>query len=310
MNHPIIYQMYYAFVDRGFSALRFNFRGVGRSQGNFDHGIGELSDAAAALDWAQTINPEAKSCWIAGFSFGAWIGMQLLMRRPEIEGFISICPPANLYDFSFLAPCPSSGLIIHGDKDAVVPAKDINTLVEKLKTQKGIVIEQKVVAGANHFFDGKVEPLLTSIGAYLDKRLKTRAQAERGVSLPPLSLDHLTVIDATPIELIDAAAAGGFDAVGLRIITPLAAKKVFPVIGRAGRPARAQDAHVRQPGSRSALSNPSGSARTPIPMRLRPPWQLVPSSAPTLRSSPAMTRTRPGSSTILATWRASPRRTA
>ena len=91
MNHQIIYQLYYAFVHRGFSALRFNFRGVGRSQGSFDHGTGELSDAAAALDWAQTINPEAKSCWIAGFSFGAWIGMQLLMRRPEIEGFISIC---------------------------------------------------------------------------------------------------------------------------------------------------------------------------------------------------------------------------
>ena len=70
---------------------------------------------ASALDWAQSVNTEARSCWIAGFSFGAWIGMQLLMRRPEIEGFISIAPPANLYDFSFLAPCPSSGLIIHGD---------------------------------------------------------------------------------------------------------------------------------------------------------------------------------------------------
>ena len=86
MNHQIIYQLYYAFVHRGFSALRFNFRGVGRSQGSFDHGQGELSDAAAALDWAQTINPEAKSCWIAGFSFGAWIGMQLLMRRPGDRG--------------------------------------------------------------------------------------------------------------------------------------------------------------------------------------------------------------------------------
>jgi alpha/beta superfamily hydrolase len=82
-------------------------------------------------------------------------------------------PPANLYDFSFLAPCPSSGLIIHGDKDAVVPPKDVTTLVDKLKTQKGIVIEQKVIPGANHFFDGKVEPLLTNICAYLDKRLKT-----------------------------------------------------------------------------------------------------------------------------------------
>jgi alpha/beta superfamily hydrolase len=54
----------------------------------------------------------APACWIAGFSFGAWIGMQLLMRRPEIEGFVSVSPPANMYDFSFLAPCPSSGLII------------------------------------------------------------------------------------------------------------------------------------------------------------------------------------------------------
>ncbi|MEI8277145.1 MAG: prolyl oligopeptidase family serine peptidase, partial [Hyphomicrobiales bacterium] len=63
--------------------------------------------------------------------------------------------------------------IIHGDKDAVVPPKDVNTLVEKLKTQKGIVIEQKVVPGANHFFDGKVDVLLGSIEQYLDKRLKT-----------------------------------------------------------------------------------------------------------------------------------------
>jgi uncharacterized protein len=172
MNHQIVYQIYYAFVHRNFSVLRFNFRGVGRSQGAFDHGQGELSDAASALDWAQSINPEARSCWIAGFSFGAWIGMQLLMRRPEIEGFISIAPPANLYDFSFLAPCPSSGMIVHGDKDAVVPYKDVTGLVDKLKTQKGIVIEQKVIPGANHFFDGKVDVLMQSIGAYLDKRLK------------------------------------------------------------------------------------------------------------------------------------------
>src|SRR3979490_2444266 len=173
MNHPIAYQGYYASRARGFSVLRFNFRGVGRSQGSFDHGTGELSDAASALDWAQTINPEARACWVAGFSFGAWIGMQLLMRRPEIEGFISIAPPANLYDFSFLAPCPSSGPIIPGDKAAVVPHKDVTGLVDKLKTQKGIVIDQKVVPGANHFFDGKIEPLMSAVGAYLDKRLKT-----------------------------------------------------------------------------------------------------------------------------------------
>jgi alpha/beta superfamily hydrolase len=64
-------------------------------------------------------------------------------------------------------------LIVHGDKDAVVPAKDVTTLVEKLKTQKGIVIEQKVIPGANHFFDAKIEPLMETCTAYLDKRLGT-----------------------------------------------------------------------------------------------------------------------------------------
>src|SRR3954469_4338094 len=174
MNNKIVYDLFYAFVQRGFSALRFNFRGVGRSQGSFDHGAGELSDAAAALDWVQAVTPDAKSCWIAGVSFGAWIGMQLLMRRPEIEGFISVAPPANRFDFSFLAPCPSSGLIVHGDSDAAVPHKDVTGRVDKLKTQKGIIIEQKVTPGPNHFFDGKVEPLLTSISQYLDKRMNNQ----------------------------------------------------------------------------------------------------------------------------------------
>jgi uncharacterized protein len=171
MNNQVAYRLFYMFKERGFAVLRFNFRGVGRSQGQFDHGSGELSDAASALDWVQTIHPDARSCWVAGFSFGAWIGMQLLMRRPEIEGFISIAPPANLHDFSFLAPCPSSGLIIHGDLDKVVPIKDVQNLVDKLKMQRGIIIEQRLVEGANHFFDQKVDELIDICSDYLDRRL-------------------------------------------------------------------------------------------------------------------------------------------
>lgn len=171
MNNQIIYNLFYMFAKRNFSVLRFNFRGVGRSQGIFDHGAGELSDAAAALDWVQTIVPDARACWIAGFSFGAWIGMQLLMRRPEVEGFISIAAPANLYDFSFLAPCPSSGLFVHGANDAVVPLRDVDTLVEKLKAQRGITIDRTIISGANHFFENNVDELITEVSGYLDKRL-------------------------------------------------------------------------------------------------------------------------------------------
>ena len=104
MNNRVSYTLFQTFAALGFSVLRFNFRGVGRSQGVYDAGVGELSDAAAALDWLQMQNKDAKTCWIAGYSFGAWIGMQLLMRRPEISGFISVAPPANSKDFMFLAP--------------------------------------------------------------------------------------------------------------------------------------------------------------------------------------------------------------
>ena len=176
MNHQIVYQCYYAFAHRGFSVLRFNFRGVGRSQGIFENGAGELSDAASALDWLQSFNREAKICWIAGVSFGAWISMQLLMRRPEISGFISVAPLAKHYDFSFLAPCPASGLFINGEKDSVTPPEAVHSLVSKLKTQKGITIEHKVIGGANHFFQDKIDDLTKLCSTYLDKRLAREGQ--------------------------------------------------------------------------------------------------------------------------------------
>ena len=94
MQDRVTVQLYKLFTDYGFGVLRFNFRGIGRSQGIFDNGMGELSDAASALDYLQSMNPNAEQCWVGGYSFGAWIGLQLLMRRPEIDGFIAVAPPA------------------------------------------------------------------------------------------------------------------------------------------------------------------------------------------------------------------------
>lgn len=167
MNNKVVYTLYHIFVKRGFACLRFNFRGVGRSQGTFTKGEGELSDAAAALDWLQAYNQNSRECWITGFSFGAWIGMQLLMRRPEITGFISVAPPANLYDFSFLAPCPSSGLVVTGDKDEIVPLESLQKLVDKLNHQRGITVEHQMVADANHFFSNRLGQLETCVADYL-----------------------------------------------------------------------------------------------------------------------------------------------
>ncbi|MGD2132168.1 MAG: alpha/beta hydrolase [Maricaulaceae bacterium] len=179
MNDPVVLSLFDMFKERDFAVLRFNFRGVGRSQGVFDQGIGELSDAAAALDWVQSFNANAPFCWVAGYSFGAWIGMQLLMRRPEVKGFMSICPPMNLYDFSFLAPCPASGLVISGSADQVVPNEEIERTVAKIRTQKDITIDHQKIMGANHFFTEHLDEMTTRSAAYLDKRLAVlRAEAE------------------------------------------------------------------------------------------------------------------------------------
>ena len=105
--------------------------------------------------------------WIAGFSFGAWIGMQLLMRRPEIDRFISAAPPANVYDFGFLAPCPASGLIVQGDKDEVVPEEASRRLADKLSKQRDIDIDYRVIKGANHFFTGKLDDLNEIVSDYV-----------------------------------------------------------------------------------------------------------------------------------------------
>jgi uncharacterized protein len=174
MNNKIVYDLFQVFARRGFSTLRFNFRGVGRSQGSFDHGQGELRDAAAALDWMQSYSPNSSSCWVAGISFGAWIGMQLLMRRPEIHGFISVALPANMYDFSFLAPCPSSGLMVHGGNDVVVPTESVSKLVQKLQQQRGIKIDLDVVPEADHFFGGHLDLLVAAVDRYLDKAVQAR----------------------------------------------------------------------------------------------------------------------------------------
>lgn len=170
MNHRIPYTMFNVFKEHGFSTLRFNFRGVGESQGIYDKGEGELSDAAAALDWMQAINPNAPYVWVGGFAFGAWIGMQLLMRRPEIKGFVAVTPPANEIDFSFLAPCPQSGLIIQGNKDNIVPEPMVGKVVERLNTQKGIAIDYRVIDGANHFYNDHMDAMTDHMHTYLNQR--------------------------------------------------------------------------------------------------------------------------------------------
>jgi alpha/beta superfamily hydrolase len=182
MNNKVVYNIYKSLVDNQFSVLRINFRGVGKSVGKFDNGIGELTDAATALDWIYNINPTASISAVAGFSFGALIALQLIMRRPEITHFIAVSPPVNKYDFSFLSPCPIPGLIIQGDKDSVVMEQSVSDLVSKLHKQKSTNIVYNMIPGADHFFRDKISELNTSIDDYLKKSFHHYEDGETGAS--------------------------------------------------------------------------------------------------------------------------------
>jgi alpha/beta superfamily hydrolase len=93
--------------------------------------------------------------------------MQLMMRRPEVVGFVSATLPVHEHDFTFLAPCPSSGLVVHGGADTVVLSEQVTTTIEKIPTQKGIEIDFREIEDANHFFTHHLEDLTDTIGDFL-----------------------------------------------------------------------------------------------------------------------------------------------
>ena len=95
--------------------------------------------------------------------------MKILMRRPEITSFISIAPPANYYDFSFLAPCPSSGLVIQGKNDTTVTPESVTKLVGKINAQKTVDVTEHQIDGADHFFGSHIDEIERSVGAYVDE---------------------------------------------------------------------------------------------------------------------------------------------
>lgn len=179
MQDPVTIRTFQMFEERGFGVLRYNSRGVGRTQGVYDHGIGELEDAAFVLDYLENLSQSPRFVWCAGYSFGAWITLQLLMRRPEIDGFFAVAPPVNHYDLSFLAPCPASGLILIGDNDTIATPSDVERSLQKVRVQKGEVIERDAISGADHFFQNQRETLIDRMAQYLDRRLEEAEQKLR-----------------------------------------------------------------------------------------------------------------------------------
>ena len=178
MNNKVVYTLFQAFVKMGFATLRFNFRGVGKSQGIFDGDPeSELSDTLVVLDWLKNLHPHASNVWVAGYSYGALVGLSVLMRRPDITGFVAVSPPADSCDLAYLTPCPASGVIIQGDKDTIVNEPSVAAMAERLNQSKKVQVDYIQIKQADHLYTNKLKPLYEALLTHVPPLLQTKKKS-------------------------------------------------------------------------------------------------------------------------------------
>ena len=134
MNDRVSYAMFRAFMDIGFSVVRFDYRGVNGSEGSIGTTADNMLDVATVIDWIQNHNEDSDKIWLAGHQLGAWYVLHAMMRRPEVSGFVLVSPDPSVSDFAFLSPRPNRGLLLQGaaeGEDAKAFATHLTTLLKK-----------------------------------------------------------------------------------------------------------------------------------------------------------------------------------
>lgn len=164
MHTKAVFQGAKGLVRAGCAVLRFNFRGVGRSEGTFDQGAGEVEDFRAALDYMAAKYP-GLPLWAAGFSFGAWIALETGATDDRVTVLIGIAPPVSRsdYDFSNTRRSTKPKFFVQGEADEICPIQDMWKFYGELPEPKELV----VVDGADHLFDGHT----TEVGEALEDLL-------------------------------------------------------------------------------------------------------------------------------------------
>lgn len=167
MQNKVVHTLARGFLGQDFVALRFNFRGVGKSAGTFDNGDGELDDVLAAIDWLRTEFPE-KPLWIAGFSFGAAMAVRAAVS-PGVDGLISVAPAVSRFAHNLDLQPECSWLIVQGDQDELVDIDETIAWVNELNPGP----ELDVFPETEHFFHGKLVLLRNAVEAFIEKHVSS-----------------------------------------------------------------------------------------------------------------------------------------
>ena len=153
MNNNVVYRAAKALVAGGVTALRFNFRGVGASTGSHDDGVGEEDDVRAALDFLRAHAP-GLPIWIAGFSFGARVGLTVGAHSDDVVKLMGIGLALRMFDYGFLASCDKPKAIIQAAEDEYGGREEIEAAVNGMSEPKRLWI----VDNATHLFPGQLDP--------------------------------------------------------------------------------------------------------------------------------------------------------
>jgi len=164
MENRVIFRASKAAVRAGFAALRFNFRGVGASTGSFDKGEGEKDDVTAAIDWMGSKYPELPMVLI-GFSFGAWVGLQVGCRDLRVQALVGLGLPLTHYDFDFLIDNPKPTLLIMGTRDEFCPREKMERLERRLPPASRL----HWIDGAEHFFARELDDVQDLITGFFNE---------------------------------------------------------------------------------------------------------------------------------------------
>lgn len=162
MNNRVVFRTGKAAIDAGLAAFRFNFRGVGASTGEFENGLGEQQDVAAAIDWLQA-KFSGLPLVLIGFSFGAWVGLQVADRDPRVMAMVGLGLPVNHYDFDFLTENVKPALYIIGTADEFCPRDKMEQLARRLPPYSDV----RWIEGADHFFGNDIDHVQTLISEFL-----------------------------------------------------------------------------------------------------------------------------------------------
>jgi alpha/beta superfamily hydrolase len=157
MDNKVVSTVARALNESGIPTVRFNFRGVGKSEGTFDAGIGETADAAAVASWGAARWP-GRQLIIAGFSFGAYVALRLAQQRAASH-LITVAPAVGRFDFSVLKVPGCPWLVVQGDADEVVDPRSVIDWVGGLEPRPKLV----VMPGVGHFFHGRLLELRDAV---------------------------------------------------------------------------------------------------------------------------------------------------